>query len=480
MSIFSSSVQSSIIDPVFTSAGRAEFRLANRGESYLPTMRIGNLGLSKSANANNQYHFGTGCASCIDRIQLLDGTEELDGLRRVGNWLTFTNSLKTNSQNTQVFTNLIGGSLGWEAGASGEVKSNGNKVVRLGEPQTLGTLDLREVFPLLNSISHLSTKTFKNLRIVIEYHTKTTALVTQQTPANMVDGLAKTVPILIVDEIVDPALAASLDAQLSSVDYVAIESDEAGIPQVAGVTDASPVATSAVQNNDLRINGFQGKSVSRVMVSKVYQDLANYEYGPSAASALKAIAQYGSKSLHKEQFNIRVNGRNVLAGNGVDTPSAMTMLCADTWGPTNITPGMNTESLGLDTKYSLTDATLTPTGRPCQNWVGAPVTFPGISNSGGVYTDATKTAWATPPTATQGIWIGNAAWLGVGIHDRVSEMQIQLTRTGTPTSARTPDTFATDQPTSSAGNFQAMNVLVFAEVAKNLTIANGSYKVSYK
>jgi len=48
MSIFSSSVKSQIIDPVFHSENRCEFRLANRGEAYLPTLRLGNIGLPKT------------------------------------------------------------------------------------------------------------------------------------------------------------------------------------------------------------------------------------------------------------------------------------------------------------------------------------------------------------------------------------------------------------------------------------------------
>ena len=102
MSVFSSSIKSQIVDPVFHSDTRCEFRLANRGESYLPTMRIGNLGLSTSG-ADNTYHFGPGAMSVISRIQLLDGNEPLDTLRNVGNWLTFKNSLHSNSQNDNVF-----------------------------------------------------------------------------------------------------------------------------------------------------------------------------------------------------------------------------------------------------------------------------------------------------------------------------------------------------------------------------------------
>ena len=112
MSVFSSSIKSTIIDPVFHSDTRCEFRLANRGESYLPTMRIGNLGLSASGD-DNTYHFGPGAIAVISRIQLLDGNEPLDTLRNVGNWLTFKNSLHSNSQNDNVFNKMVGGSTGW-------------------------------------------------------------------------------------------------------------------------------------------------------------------------------------------------------------------------------------------------------------------------------------------------------------------------------------------------------------------------------
>jgi len=329
MSIFSSSVKSAIIDPVFTSASRAEFRLANRGEAYLPTMRIGNLGLLKDAQNENTYHFGPGAASVIRRIQLLDGNEELDSLRNVGQWLTFKNTLKTNSQNDNVFTELLGGSIGWEAGATGELLSNVNKQVRTGDAESLGTLDLREVFPILNSVSHLSTSLFKNLRVVIEYNTDTKALVNSQLPAATIAGLAKSVPILIVDEIVDDALVASLDKQMTSASWVAIEHDEAAVPQVPGITDAGAATDEAQQSVNLRINGFQNKAVSRVMISKVYQDLANYVYDVNPAgtsTAVKALGQYGSKALHREVFNLRCNGRQVLAGSGVTSPAAMAML----------------------------------------------------------------------------------------------------------------------------------------------------------
>jgi len=103
-------------------------------------------------------------------------------------------------------------------------------------------------------------------------------------------------------------------------------------------------------------------------------------------------------------------------------------------------------------------------GRPPQNWVGVNRTAPRILEFGGDL-NAGGTAYTTAPTAQQGPWVGNSSWVGVGIHDRVTDLQIQLTRTGTPTSVRTPTTPATDQPVSSAGN--------------RIDVSGGEYKISY-
>jgi len=482
MSVFSNSVKSAIIDPVFTSATRCEFRLANRGEAYMPTMRIGNLGLSKAAQNNNEYHKGPGAAGVINRIQLLDGNEELDSLRNVGNWLTFKNCLRTNSQNDNVFNELMGGCLGWATGSTGELLSNDNKVVRaavngIPEPQTLGTLDLREVFPILNAVSHLSTTLFPNLRVVVEYHTDPRALVNNQTTGG-VESLLKSVPILIVDEIVDEALIQSLDSQFTSAAWVGIEHDQVQVPQVPTITAAGAVTDEAVQSVNLRVNGFQDKAVSRIMISKVYQTLADYVDTPAnGGTQMRALAQYGSRALHKEEFNVRLNGRNVLAGRGVADPAAATMLLADTWGELNMCPGMNIESVGLDSKYSLTSArrqnvALVPVGRPCANWVGTARTEPRVLSNGGIL-NAAGDDWETgdEPTAQQGYFTGNSAWYGLGLHDRVTDLQINYTRTGNPSTA--------GGTSASPGNYLPLDLHLFGEVAKRIDVSGGSWKISY-
>jgi len=425
----------------------------------MPTLRIGNLGLSKTGATVNKYQFGAGTASVISRIRLMDGNEELDSLRNVAQWLTFKGALKSNSQNTNVFNNLSGDSQGWIYGETGElVDANTKRVRSTGDDSTTGSLDLRECFGFLNSVSHLSTKLFPNLRVVIEYvpNSSTQLLVNSQAGADIAN-LKKVVPILICDEITDDALVATLDKQLTEASWVAVETDLSNMPRAFDPAGAT-VATTATQRVNLRINGFQDKTVSRLMIAKCYEDTAangpNVNQGAIGPNEVKALGGYGSKALHKEKFNLRLNGRNVLAGDGLVTPAQMTMMLSDTWGALDMCPFQNTENCGRDVVYSNFEAT--PIGP--RNTVGINVTVP--------------SARSTAPGAglpQQGYWISNSAWIGVPIQERVSDLQIDLERVAT----------FSEGTSSSAGNYQSMNLVIFGEVAKGMSVSGGSYRIFY-
>jgi len=462
MSVFSSSLKTTIIDPQFHSKDRCEFRLENRGQAYMPTLRLGNLGLSKTGASPNEYQYGAGVAAVISRIRLMDGNEELDSLRNVAQWITFKNALKSNSQNTSVFNNMGGGSQGWVYGETGELLEAHTKQVRQGGGSVTGTLDLREVFPFLNSISHLSTNLFKNLRVVIEYVPNHAhhLLVNSQAAAD-VTGIAKVTPILICDEITDDALASALDKKMSGASWIAIEHDLANIPQPPGfaAADAPTKDTIATQRVQLRMNGFQNKAVSRMMVAKCYEDTS--ATGPNVIQPaavgphqVKALGGYGSKALLKERFNVRLNGRNVLAGEGLVSPAQQTMMLSDTWGACVMTPFANQQSVGLDTVYS--------------NYAATPA---GPSNVTGI-TETVPSVKSTAPGAGEsqhGPWISNSAWIGVPIFDRITDLQLDFGRTCTYSTGTT----------SSAGNFQSINLHCFMEVSKAITVTGNSYRVFY-
>ena len=340
-------------------------------------------------------------------------------------------------------------------GTTGELlDGRPSKQVRTGEDATTGLLDLRECFGFLNNVSHLSTKLFKNLRVVIEYVPNQSAhLLVDDQRANNIAGLKKNIPILIVDEITDMALVNTLEKQLTGASWVAIEHDLANIPEVPNL---AAVADEAVQRSQLRINGFQDKVVSRLMIAKCYENTGpggpnvNQDGGlAGTVHQVKALGGYGSKALFREKVNLRLNGRNVLSGDGLVTPAQQTMMLSDTWGALNMCPFQNQQSVGRDTAYA----------NSALNVVGINQTQPPVRS----------TAAGAAAAVQQGYWISNSAWIGLPVQDRVTDMQIDLERTGT---------FSTGTQ-SSAGNFQALNLHVFGEVAKGMTVSGGNYRIFY-
>ena len=303
------------------------------------------------------------------------------------------------------------------------------------------------MFPFLNSVSHLSTKLFKNLRVIIEYQPTTKpALMVKDISGNGVDGLAKTVPILILDEIEDMALVATLDKQMMSASWVSVEHDQVNLPAVPGL---AAYDDSAAQRQQLRVNGFLNKTCSRLMIAKTYEAAANDLDG----SSVRELGGYGSKALFKEAVNLRVNGGNLVAGNGLETPAQIQGLLSDTWGSITTTPFANQQSVGLDDTYADTGPL---------NTIGITPTQPSVLT----------TALDTGQTGTgpqQGYSISNSSWIGFPIHSRVSDMSLDIARTGT----------YSDGTSSSAGNGLAMNIHLFCEVARGLTVDNGGYKIFY-
>lgn len=441
MALYSTSVETAIIDPVFHSARRCEFRLPERDGAYLPNLRLGNLGVT--ANALTAYALGCGTASCIRRIQLMDGNEELDSLREANAWLTFKSFFRSNAEAAAIKMPEEGGAgRGFTSSTSLEVKvpeplkKYANTVAVGGTEVFTGYLDLRVVFPLLDQLTHLNTKMFPNLRVVIEYETDAARILVADNQVPV-----PTTPILMADVITDAALIATLDKQLMSgpVFYDAIEVDRMGIPVVPGVADHT--AGSKAQSVVLQSKGFLGKYVKRICIQKASQDTARYV----AANAVRGFGANGSLAMHKETANLRVNGRNLLGGDGYTTFAQFAMGVADTWGQINCAPYGALESVGLD--FARQDCVNAP--------AGVPPTNPSILEAG------------TAPRQSQ--IIGQQAYMGFRLDEKVDNLQLQYGRFGRFQEAG-------DKP----GTNTPLDLTLYAEVSKRLIVAGpGDWRVEY-
>lgn len=448
MALYSTSVETSINDPVFSSKNRCEFRLPDRDGSYLPNLRLGNVGVTTAADAV-PYALGCGVASVIKRIQLMDGNEELDSLREANAWLTFKSFFRPNSEASGIKMIESGGAAtGFTSSTSLEVdvplpsQKFANSLAQKGENVFTGYIDLRVIFPLLNQMSHLNTKMFPNLRVVIEWETDESRILvtTGNTPI-------PTTPILLADVIMDEALIATLDSAMvgKPIMFDAIEVDRIGLP-VAGTFPAGDYTTTE-QVVSLQSKGFLGKYVKRICVQKSAQDSGGYV--DAATSKVRGFGANGSLSMEGEQSNLRINGRNLLGGNGFVTAAQTMMGVTDAWGEINSYPYSAISSVGLDNAEN-TVALNGPAGLPPTN--------PSLLNA------------AVAGTAKQSQLIGQQSYLGYRLDERCDNLQLQYRRLGRKQVAAV-------QP----GTGAALNMTLYGEVSKQLVVRGmgGDWSVSY-
>ena len=419
----------------------------------MSNLRIGNVGVTTTAIA--PYALGCGVASVIKRIQLMDGNEELDSLREANAWLTFKSFFRPNSEAGSIKIPEQGGAgRGARSGTKMEIAvplpaqkfaADAATTLASGEEVFTGYVDLRVIFPLLDQMSHLNTKMFPNLRVVIEYETDQARII-------RVGGNAPvpTTPVLLADIIMDDALVATLDKQMMAkpIMFDAIEVDRIG---VAEIPTTNVVGTGALVNQSLVLQskGFLGKYIKRICIQKSSQDKGRYG-GVATDLNVKGFGANGSLAMHLEEANLRINGRNLLGGQGYVTAAQMAMGMADVWGEVNSFPYAALESVGGDLAAA-----------PCKNGpAGLPPTLPSLLEAGTGGIDV----------ARQSALVGQQAYIAFRIDERADNLQLQYQRSGR---------FQLPAPVAPGTN-TALDLTLYAEVTKILTVRGpGEWAVSY-
>ena len=417
MSYSNGSIKTEYIDPVsFVPNQRCSFELNATKMAYLPNIRLLNLGCDND-QADQSYNLGLGAQNLIKNIRLMDARTELSAMRNASPYGFFKNMTNTNNENRSVECYLKRNKLGFE------MNGLNNKVANLydtGQSSTVASgnttsayIDLRELLPLLGRIPILPTNIFKNLRLEIEFNASATQQILQAN--NLVPNVLR--PVLAVDYVDEDRVVAPMMAVLQrGVQWDEIEWDNFLMPAVDttgyGVADVKAVS---VNNQSL---GFRGKVINRLLVAKTAVGLATELNGNAV---LGFGAPVSSQALLGEQFQIRLNGKNVFPGaGGVVGPNQMLGTLVDAYGDHQAYPSSN------QYKWTLGNGNL-------EN--------PLIG--------------------------GQAAWDCCEIGARVADLQLSITRdTNRDTSVRAPTN-------------QAIQVNMYAEINKVLSFQNGSYSIVY-
>ena len=420
MSFYTSGVKSTILEPTFDiTNNRTEWRLPADGV-YLSNMRICNLALTGSETAYNRL---VGAYGVIKSISLLDGNEMLDQLLIANMWMGFKLFNKSNNSSLNVERRLALNAVGY-------MFDNGSISDQIIEPSVTADnsketaksyLSLKDVFSFFRNVDYVSTIYFRSLRIVIEYETNKVNLVTDTSHTDL-----KTFedPLLIMDEVVNDAVRKA-NASFKGVAFLSIESDTAYIP----LPTTLPASTApVVQTENILLKGFDNKYVSRMLIcftprtEKVLVGKAN---------EVLANGYIGSYASINSKLQLRINGMNKLAGEGITRPNQRLAMLNDTFGNCNAVPGGNDIGMFATTDYFI---------------------------YGG---DDEETR-----TALQLQYTGTADYHGILVADRIQDLQVAFTRT-----LQYDEVGSADSGTTQFND--ALRMTVFAEVQKAIVPRKG-------
>ena len=421
MSLYSNgTIKSVIIDPTHYRANvRASFKL-DGDRIYKTDLKLANVGLTVANAANdNVYNKLAGAGALIKRIALLDGKTELDSCNECHRYYAFEQLLDRNAGNESRNRYLNHNSQGLRTSEQDKKAVNLKPAAKLTvdstTPQAL--LDVRDFLPLLRNMNSLDTsKTFMNLRLEVEFETDAKLL-----SSDVQYAVTTLEPVLLCDVIEDPNVIAAMQKQMPSmVQFNKIEHDVVNIP--AAAADGAAV-TAVVQPVSKKVRGFDNKRVGRLLAVKAYANANKSKTG----NAVDDVGNMGSLAGYDEVFNVRVNGKNVLARKGNDkAPNQRLAMVVDAYGDMASYFGSNQISMN--------------------------------SNAALVQDGVFKT--------------GRLDYFGIVVNDEINDLQFNYDRTHLATAN---DSAAKQQVKTNA----AIDIHLYAEVAKTLTMSPNGYNVAY-
>ena len=346
MSFYSdSNVSTRYLDPkIYTENARCSFELDSNEAAYLPNLRLLFVGLV--SDGNTDYNRLLGSLGLIKNARLLDGKTVLCSANEHQFYQGFQNINTTNEKNQSVDSSQVCSGLGFTVdGSTRKVTRIAKKLLANTAINTTNssTLDLRNIFPMLNSVSHLPTAVFRNLRIEIEFDANQASQILMDT-ANTITTLR---PVLAADVIENPKLVDSMNSKLTNASWLEIEHDLFVIPSQA----ATAVNQGATQNVNVKINGFNNKHLERLLIVKEIQN-ASKELSTTTVQGLGG--RFSSQACFRQKVQFRVNGGNLLPRQGIVGNNERLAYIVEAFGDCSAYIGSN--QYGGNNDAELTDA----------------------------------------------------------------------------------------------------------------------------
>jgi len=334
MSFYSSGdVETKYLDPKsFVDGNRAVFELNGHHLAILPNIRLLDNGVF--GQAGGLYNALVGADSIITDVVLYDGRTELSRLSKFGSFRGFVSQNQANVKSMSLRSPKSGARIGYQQINDDKLLDymSNSPVTAAARAASDGSyVDLREVLPMLNSVTHLPVDVFQNLRLEITYNTAAQGVLSDIT--NTITGML--VPQLAIDILDDEVLVKKMNKTLKNAQWLEIEHDQVLYPVTANDGGAGDQAIKETRN--FKLDGFKGKSVERMLMVKQLAQGAQYLSG----NDVQAWGKFGSVGFFKEEIQVRINGSNIFPKSGLTGDMERMGHVVDSWGECFAFPGSN-------------------------------------------------------------------------------------------------------------------------------------------
>lgn len=421
----SQAVKTEILEPAAHSSTQSEFKING---SVLPNIRLSNLGLFGNNAVSKPDNLGS--LSHIKHIFLYDGRNVVTQQRNFNDLMSFMLLRNSNDYNSEYGRYKHFNRLGYRnfykgfdnAAAKYERKTviKNNVNLLLDDTDVPASVDeallsLNEHLTMLNKVPILSDKVFKQLRLVIEYDRDDLKTITTDNVA-AADKPQATRPLLIVDRVHDEKVERDLLAQLKNVQWMEYEQDN--FFQDGKIADPADNNASGEVVTVQKVNGFNNKNLQRIVIAK--RNASNARM--FNANAAIGYGPYASIFGLGHEYQVTVNGRNILPRDRIKGPNRELAMITDTWGNLNLHEDSHIQ---MDSDIPVLDDT-TLLGKQ-----------------------------------------GQQSYFGLYVGEKVQDLKIEFKR----------DLFADDQPYRPHNENYRLEVT--GEVVKQLEVINGGYLISY-
>jgi len=318
------SASTKYIDPkIYVPNVRASWELDSNESAYLPDLRICFLG-GVTDGGDSAYNTLLGAIASCKNWRLMDGKTELCS-QNVAQFIQgFRNLNRPNAQNQSVNSSLLCNGLGLTIeGANNKIE----RVAKVLDASTAGVSNsaffhLSEVFPMLNSVTHLPTSIFQNLRVEVEFDSSR-----QSNLMDTTKTFATLRPVLVADVLEDPKIVDMMNKNFRAASWLEREHDQFVIPQ--SVNNGGANDQKLVQSVNVKVNGFNNKRVERLLMVKELSDKSLFLYG---GTAVGGFGHFASQANFNQKFQVRLNGRNILPRQGMVANNERLAHVVDTYG----------------------------------------------------------------------------------------------------------------------------------------------------